>query len=97
MTLDEAITHAENVANGGCDECAKEHRQLAEWLSELKMLREEKQTPKKPIVWEEKGIFPLPAEMDDWGYRCPCCGNEDIDYPEHHCPCGQALDWSEIE
>lgn len=51
MTLDEAIKHAEEVAEehtkynfyGGyesCDECAKEHRQLAEWLEELKQLRE---------------------------------------------------------
>lgn len=47
MTLDEAIKHCLEVAEehtkynsfGGfesCDECAKEHRQLAEWLMELK-------------------------------------------------------------
>lgn len=47
MTIDEAIKHCEEVAEehtkynfyGGyesCDECAKEHRQLAEWLRELK-------------------------------------------------------------
>ena len=52
MTIDEAIQHAEEVAEehakynryGGfesCDECAKEHRQLAEWLKELKQLREQ--------------------------------------------------------
>ena len=52
MTLDEAIKHAEEVAEehtkynrfGGfesCDEYAKEHRQLAEWLKELKQLREQ--------------------------------------------------------
>ena len=51
MTLDESIKHAEEVAKehtkyniyGGfesCDECAKEHWQLAEWLKELKKLRE---------------------------------------------------------
>ncbi len=50
MTLDEAIKHCEEVAEehtiynfyGGyesCDECAKEHRQLAEWLRELKEYR----------------------------------------------------------
>ena len=50
MTPDEAIKHAEEVAEehtkynryGGfesCDECAKEHRQLAEWLKELKAYR----------------------------------------------------------
>lgn len=52
MTLDEAIKHAKEVAEehtkynryGGfesCDECANEHRQLAEWLKELKQLREQ--------------------------------------------------------
>jgi len=60
MTLDEAIKHAEEVADT-CEyeaskydmsdsyeryvackkgECATEHRQLAEWLKELKQLRE---------------------------------------------------------
>lgn len=59
MTLDEAIQHAEEVAEehtnynryGGfesCDECAKEHRQLANWLKELKQLRE--QEPCKDAV-----------------------------------------------
>ena len=40
MTLDEAILHAEEVANSECSECAKEHKQLAEWLKELKGYRE---------------------------------------------------------
>lgn len=52
MTIDEAIRHAEEVAEGyekikrikavtleEC-KCAEEHRQLAEWLKELKMYRE---------------------------------------------------------
>lgn len=54
----------------------------------------EKQIPKKPIFWENKYYF-SPTPNDDWGYECPCCGNREIDYPEHHCICGQALDWSE--
>lgn len=36
MTLDEAIKHAEERASLSCDECAEQHRQLAEWLKELK-------------------------------------------------------------
>jgi hypothetical protein len=52
LSLDEAILHAEEVAerlegkNGyaytdvTCEECAKEHRQLAEWLKELMALKE---------------------------------------------------------
>ena len=40
MTLDEAIEHALERSHQDCSECAREHRQLAEWLSELKELRE---------------------------------------------------------
>ena len=49
MTLDEAILHAAEVAES-CErgnpkkriksKCASEHRQLAEWLKELKRLKE---------------------------------------------------------
>lgn len=53
MTLDEAIKHCEEVAekycekveegltaDDFCDSCASEHRQLAEWLRELKMFKD---------------------------------------------------------
>lgn len=39
MRLDEAIKHAEERAKMDCSDCAKEHRQLAKWLRELKLLR----------------------------------------------------------
>ncbi len=41
MTLDEAIKHASEVADKSsvCTSCATEHKQLAEWLKELKHLR----------------------------------------------------------
>ena len=44
MTLEEAIKHAHEVAesnSGVCEECVQEHKQLAEWLEELKHLREQ--------------------------------------------------------
>ncbi len=41
MSLDDAIVHAEEVANGKCDKCGQEHKQLAEWLKELKTLKEQ--------------------------------------------------------
>lgn len=52
MTIEEAIKHAEEVAEehtkyniyGGfesCDECASDHRQLAEWLTDYKRLLEQ--------------------------------------------------------
>lgn len=45
MTLDEAIKHAEEVADYDCYneeqiKCAEEHRQLAEWLKDYKRLLE---------------------------------------------------------
>lgn len=45
MTLEEAIKHCEEVADAPCftDEearCYSEHRQLANWLKELKKYRE---------------------------------------------------------
>lgn len=54
-----------------------------------------KQTPQEPFIWEEKSYCD-PAPNDNWGYECPYCGNRDIDYPDHHCICGQTLDWSEL-
>ena len=42
MTLDEAIEHAEEVANRECKRgsaCGEEHRQLVEWLRELRDYR----------------------------------------------------------
>lgn len=40
MTLEEAIKHCEEVANS-CNnkDCALDHKQLAEWLKELKSLK----------------------------------------------------------
>ena len=42
MTLEEAIAHAKEISENQyiCEECQKEHRQLADWLEELKTLRE---------------------------------------------------------
>lgn len=44
MALEEAIKHTWDVAennSGTCEECVQEHKQLAEWLEELKHLREQ--------------------------------------------------------
>lgn len=40
MTLEEAIKHCEEIAKNRCNECASDHRQLAEWLKELKHRKE---------------------------------------------------------
>lgn len=39
MTLDEAIEHAEQTARSCDGECSEDHRQLSEWLQELKKHR----------------------------------------------------------
>lgn len=46
LSLDEAIKHCEDKAQElsckvGCEECAREHLQLRDWLSELKRLRQQ--------------------------------------------------------
>jgi hypothetical protein len=42
MTLDDAIEHCNDVANNCKNKsCANDHLQLAEWLMELKKLKEE--------------------------------------------------------
>lgn len=38
MTLEEAIKHCEEKGRG-CDKCADEHRQLAEWLRDLQSIK----------------------------------------------------------
>lgn len=38
MTIDEVIEHYKNIKS--CNECKKEHEQFAEWLEELKALRD---------------------------------------------------------
>lgn len=65
MTLDEAIEHCEEKAKG-CDSCSKEHKQLANWLRELKVFRKifkdnKKEQPKrKPVHGIEDG------EPEEW-------------------------------
>jgi hypothetical protein len=39
LTLDEAIAHANEVAGDCCTACKREHKQLADWLRELRSRR----------------------------------------------------------
>lgn len=80
LTLDEAIKHCEEVAEqndkiantfdysiktkSDCKECASEHRQLAEWLKELKAYRKaEKEIEQELVNWNDidngkcRGLF----------------------------------------
>lgn len=50
MTIEEAIAHAREVAEGCPEEdrqCAYQHDELADWLEELKAYRETGQTPEE--------------------------------------------------
>ena len=112
MTLDEAIKHAEEVAEeqekaakewhenqvrkcelfpftemdytheNECKECSEEHRQLAEWLKELKQLREQtrwipvsERVPKENetvVASTEYGVYPEAryTKKYDWEGLC---------------------------
>lgn len=73
LTLDEAIKHCHEKARelreqpfkikmdiediADCEECAEEHEQLAEWLTELKERREADSSPlKEDLVSYCKGL-----------------------------------------
>ena len=86
MTLDEAIKHCEEVADSHDSikqikavtleecRCAKEHRQLAEWLKELKDYRKTWDEIKKQIKEESNFAY---ADFDE--YKHEVLGVDDID------------------
>lgn len=66
MTLDEAIKHCEDVAEDRCgcaEDCAEEHRQLAEWLKELK----ERRAKDKPQTFTADGIVFMKMDKPQTG------------------------------
>lgn len=79
MTLDEAIRHAEEIAESRCDECGREHRQLAEWLKDYKRLLE-KEPKTGHWIDHQKGrwIYAKCSECetvhDTQTNYCPNCG-----------------------
>lgn len=65
MSLDEAIAHCEEKAKT-CDACGLEHKQLAEWLKELKSAREELERKTRildKIPWDM--VIDAENEVDD--------------------------------
>ena len=102
MTENEAIEFERylysqpEICNEGFMTC-EEHKQIAEWLEELKSYRaigtieelqalKEKNVAKKAIA-VDSGVYDYPYD-----YECPNC-RENVDELDHHCNCGQALDW----
>lgn len=69
MDIDEAILHCEEVADrcmitDGNIKCGNDHRQLAEWLKELKRLKAAQLEPQKMAKWVKNGNK----------FICPFCG-----------------------
>lgn len=53
MTLDEAIVHAKELSESQsvCEDCREEHKQLAEWLEELKQYKNKECEREKISRW----------------------------------------------
>ena len=87
MTLDEAIKHAEEVFNSTC---GKEHKQLAEWLKELK----EKKEKCKWIKYDYRTMCPEEHDIENPYWRIPETYRDALKY----CPyCGKEIDYSDID
>ena len=68
MTLDEAIQHCEEKALCG-DICGLEHKQLAEWLKELKGYRMDEETKEHWSEWFDWTMFGIYETIYD---EVPC-------------------------
>ena len=87
MTLDEAIKHAEEVSNSKCD---KEHKQLVEWLKELK----ERKEKCKWIKYDYRTMCPEEHDIGNPYWRIPENYRDALKY----CPyCGKEIDYSDID
>lgn len=90
MTLEEAISHAEDVAKSACGKCAEEHRQLAEWLRELKKLREQSKKGK----WIAYTVSPF----DGADVKCSECGQRGCATYWDYCPnCGARMEGVHVD
>jgi hypothetical protein len=115
MTIDEAITTeieysqpCDIICKDGadCNDCRSYHRQLAEWLEELKQYRqigtvEECRALKDRLVAKKVSLRHVRKfdGFDDG--KCPTCGelvSRDFGGTDIFCSeCGQKLDWSDKE
>lgn len=97
MTYEEAIKIInEGVKTGNCPTNLCHYSETGcgdcKWRIALYKAIEalEKQIPKKPS-WEYLGDS---LSNKDLISKCPLCDNG-VEEGEHHCECGQVLDWSE--
>ena len=95
------VSMKENLEDAVCDAIAKEAQ--AQGFTDLFVLDKkrimsalQKQIPKKPIK-KNPIIYQKDTDGQEhyaYDYHCPLCGKK-IKLTEHHCICGQAIDWSE--
>ena len=64
MDIDDAIAHAEAISICNKNKCGENHRQLAQWLRELKDLREvARQTRASILGWQPDEPTPMRHQM----------------------------------
>lgn len=92
MTNEEAIKYIPRIKKYyGTIDFTRDSYTASQWF-ECVTEALEKQIPKKPDESYDGYADGFPV----WDYSCPCCGRE-IDDTDHHCICGQTIDWSEEE
>ena len=65
-----------DIRHQTCEECAKEHDQLAEWLEELKQYRAigtVEQIKNAMKNFKSKEVVEISETVID--FKCPCCGS----------------------
>ncbi len=94
MTIKEAINHlcTFSSTNGSGQTSQDQHKEA----KRMAIAALEKQLPEKPIK-SKVPRYGMGYEYHDW--VCPTCGTYLAPEPQrkgnHHCVCGQAIDWSE--
>lgn len=76
MTIDEAIKHAEWAAENSEGECSNEHRQLAEWLRNVRRANkvERRYTEMNRLLEDENAKLRKYAESYAKAVECEGCG-----------------------
>ena len=89
MRIEDAILHCEEVAERcHLPGCAADHRQLAEWLKELKHRRENSLDGH----YEKPGV----DDKNPKRYLCGNCGTAVSGVWRYCQHCGVRIDWSEV-
>lgn len=80
MNIEDAIEHCYNIAVGSgdeCEECKREHLQLANWLKELTAIKEFFKANNMEIMYDSdgavKGVAPVKTNMFDEEETYPNC------------------------